>query len=95
MSLDLPSGTFTPEQTRLLNDRLRRIDGQLGSASKLTGDLDAQGHKIVNLGDGVDTQDALTLVEAQRRFAGVKKSTSVEEITTVVERALFLIPTNS
>jgi hypothetical protein len=68
ISLELPQGLFTSEQTQILNERLREIQQNLGVAVELRGDLDAGGGLIRNLGDAKDGKDALNLRTAELRF---------------------------
>lgn len=68
LSLDLPPGLFTDQQTQLLNERLRQIQDNLGVAVELRDDFDAAGKRIKNLGDSRDGADALNQRSADVRY---------------------------
>lgn len=88
ISLELPSDVNDlPTLRRLLNERLRRIEEELEGPDQLSGDLDAKGFRIVNVGAPKEGKDALNLNEAERRFR-TSKSSSSSTTSTVTTRTV-------
>lgn len=96
LSLELPQGLFDPQQTQILNERMREIQQNLGIAEQLRDDLDAGGKRIKNLGDSRDGADALNQRTGDERYprGGSSSGPSGTNTTTVVagsgDATLFL-----
>lgn len=64
---DIPPGIESLEELRAaVNDRLQRIHATSSGALKLTGDLDAAGFEIRNLGKPTSLNGAATLADVRR-----------------------------
>lgn len=68
LSLELPPGLFTDQQTQILNERLREIQQNLGIAETVRGPVDLKGNRLLNLGDARDPLDALNLRTMEQRM---------------------------
>jgi hypothetical protein len=88
--VDLPDVRDVQSLVTLLNERLRVIEENLRRPAALTADLDAQGHRITNLGEPRAGSDAATVFAVERRVAAVSKvetrvpaavSTTVQRVT--------------
>jgi len=100
LSLELPPGVDPshPRYSEVLNEKLRAISSALGEPVKLLEDLDAAGHKIVNLGDATAGTDALSRAVADKRYltqananaGGGSTGTTTTTITASGKRQLIL-----
>ena len=64
----LPASIMSDELIRALNERLRRIDSELGQRYRKGEDLDLAGNRIKNPGDPIDPTDAISRAAADRRY---------------------------
>lgn len=81
-----PDVTGDPQRLiETLNDRLRTIEQGLNGATNFvpTGNLDMKKYRIVNLGDPVNPQDALTLAAGTARFNATPNNKQVAAPTIV------------
>lgn len=84
MTFELPPGIGDLGRlVELLNDRFRRIAEKVTEPFKATGDLDAAGHRIRNLGDARVPTDGLNLGMADRRYLTVAGAHQYISNTTV------------
>lgn len=87
-SLELPSTAKVSDAQFLamLNERLRTIERKLDELAgdrgtvKLGADLDLDGHKIINLGRAVDSNDAVSLQVGNRRWLVNPSQTTVDNV---------------
>lgn len=64
---DIPPDVESLEELRrLVNDRLQRLYSTSSGNLRLTGDIDAAGHRILNLGRPLDLNDVARLADVRR-----------------------------
>lgn len=81
LSLEIPPGTpgISEDARRAINERLRRIEEQIGAPLELDADLDAAGFRILNLGDPRIGSDAISQAAADRRYLGQARTSSATQ----------------
>lgn len=85
--IELPDVRDVRALVVLLNERLRAIEENLRRPAALTADLDAAGHRILNLGEPRDGSDAASVFAVERRLLAVKAAQQGRAVsTTTVQR---------
>lgn len=79
---EIPPNIATLDELRLaVNDRLRRLSG--GGSLQITGDLDMQGKRIVNLGAPGGLNDGATLADVRRAATRPTAAAAVNVADTI------------
>ena len=77
---EIPPNIQSIDELRLaINDRLRRLAG--GGSLQITGDLDMQGHRLLNVGAPGGLNDGATLADVRRARGGGVRETVREVVT--------------